>query len=136
VILCDSGPLVALLIPADQHHAACTATLDELGTEILLTTWPCLTEAMYFLGKASGCAAQDHLWRSVARRAIRIIRPQRREWRRTRRLMRRYATTPMDLADSSLVVAAERTGIRRIFTVDRHFRFYLIHDRDPFDVVP
>jgi len=33
--------------------------------------------------------------------------------------MRRYASVPMDLADASLVVAAETLQARRIFTLDR-----------------
>jgi hypothetical protein len=136
VILCDGGPLVALLISADQYHAICDAALDTLNQDTLLTTWPCLTEAMHFLGKASGFQAQDRLWQFVTQRAVRILRPARHEWRRVRWLMRRYASSPMDVADASLVVAAERTGIRRIFTLDRHFRFYLIDDKDPFDIVP
>jgi len=42
----------------------------------------------------------------------------------------------MDFADASLVVTAELTGIRKIFTLDQHFRTYLIHDRIPFEVIP
>jgi len=34
-------------------------------------------------------------------------------------LMERYADHPMDLADASLVVAAESLGTRRVFTIDR-----------------
>jgi hypothetical protein len=33
--------------------------------------------------------------------------------------MERYADHPMDLADASLVVAAESLGTRRVFTIDR-----------------
>ena len=38
--------------------------------------------------------------------------------------MRQYHDAPMDLADASLVVAAERLNLRRIFTLDSHFRAY------------
>ncbi len=34
-------------------------------------------------------------------------------------LVVRYANMPMDLADASLVVAAERLSARKIFTIDR-----------------
>jgi len=34
-------------------------------------------------------------------------------------LMERYADHPMDLADASLVTAAEFLGARRVFTSDR-----------------
>jgi predicted nucleic acid-binding protein len=53
-----------------------------------------------------------------------------------RALMRQYHDTPMDLADASLVSAAERFSLRRIFTVDRHFRAYRIDGTHAFDVLP
>jgi len=50
-------------------------------------------------------------------------------------LMGRYTDTPMDFADASLVVTAEKTGITRILTFDRHFYAYRINGKTPFDVV-
>ena len=42
-------------------------------------------------------------------------------------LMELYADRPMDFADASLIVAAERLGTRRIFTIDRrHFESYRV----------
>jgi len=51
-------------------------------------------------------------------------------------LMRQYRDTPMDLADTSLVVAAERLNLRRTFTLDSHFHAYRINGTHPFEVVP
>jgi hypothetical protein len=51
-------------------------------------------------------------------------------------LMERYSDTPMDLADASLVAAAETLGLRRIFTLDSDFHFYRIGGSAPFEVVP
>jgi uncharacterized protein len=58
------------------------------------------------------------------------------EHRRMRVLMEKYQDTPMDLADASLVVAAERLGLRRIFTLDSDFYIYRINDKDVFEIVP
>ena len=42
-------------------------------------------------------------------------------------LMESYADHPMDLADASLVTAAEALGTRRVFTIDRnHFDTYRV----------
>lgn len=50
--------------------------------------------------------------------------------------MAQYRDLPMDLADASLVAAAEATGWRRVFTLDRHFRAYRLRDGSTLDVVP
>ncbi|MCF8052756.1 MAG: hypothetical protein K9L59_16055 [Desulfobacterales bacterium] len=39
-------------------------------------------------------------------------------------LMRIYANVPMDLADASLVVAAEETALTEILTVDSDYTVY------------
>jgi hypothetical protein len=49
--------------------------------------------------------------------------------------MEQYADTPMDFADASLVVAAEKLGITQILTFDRHFYAYRINGKTPFDVL-
>jgi predicted nucleic acid-binding protein len=49
--------------------------------------------------------------------------------------MAQYRDRPMDLADATLVIAAEKTGIKQILTLDSDFLFYQISDRDSFDVI-
>jgi predicted nucleic acid-binding protein len=134
--LCDAGPLIGLLDPTDANHQRAQNTLTTLPAVPLLTTWACLTEAMHFLYRSGGHPVQDLLWDWIDRRLVRVIRPGNADWPRLRNLMRKYANLPMDIADASLVVAAEHTHLRRVFTFDRDFRTYLINDRDPFDVVP
>lgn len=133
--LCDTGPLIALIDADDPHHVRCAEALRAM-TPPLVTTWPCLTEAMYLLGRAGGSAAQDELWGYLADGLVRLYLPGGDEWERMRSLMRVYNDAPMDLADASLVVAAERLNVRRVFTIDGHFRAYRIDARHPFDVVP
>lgn len=131
----DAGGMVALVNKDDIHHARCKAALAELPDEDLLTTWPALTEAMYLLGREIGPAGQDELWQLVADGLVVIHSPAEDEWPRMRELMAKYADTPMDLADASLVVLAERRGLRRVFTLDRHFYAYRANGQ-PFEVVP
>lgn len=136
MILCDAGPLVALIDRTDIHHDDCNAALDLLGDEIWLTTWPCLAEAMYLVHRVGGHPAQHELWRYIAAGALALHTPADDEWPRMRDLMAQYVNVPMDLADASLVVVAERTNTRRIFTLDHHFTIYRINGKDPFTVVP
>ncbi len=50
--------------------------------------------------------------------------------------MAKYHDLPMDLADASLIAAAEQLNLRRIFTLDRHFRIYQFADGSTVDVIP
>ena len=136
MILCDTGPLVALIDPDDSFHTRCVAALGTLPAEVLLTTWPCLVEAMYLLWRAGGFPAQEELWGYLADELVVLHTPEAGEWKRMRILMGQYHDAPMDLADASLVVAAERLNLRRIFTLDSHFRAYRINGTHPYDIVP
>jgi len=134
VTLCDAGPLVALLDRSDADHKRCVTALATLNE--LRTTWPRLTEAMYLLGQEGGLLAQDQLWVLVADGLVALHVPIDGEWERMRTLMRKYSDSPMELADASIVSAAERLSVRRVFTLDRHFRAYRLASGHAFDVVP
>lgn len=73
--LIDTGPLVALVDKGDKEaHKNCTAIFRSLKTPPL-TTWPCFTEALYFLGGVRGWDSQARLWRFVERGAILLHTP-------------------------------------------------------------
>jgi predicted nucleic acid-binding protein len=134
-MLCDAGPIVALLDEDDRGHAACVAALPSLSLP-LVTTWPCFTEAFYLLGRHGGWPAQARLWQFIERGTLRIHVNAESDLPRMRQLMERYRDTPMDVADASLVAAAEALGESRIFTLDHHFRIYRIGATGTFEVVP
>jgi predicted nucleic acid-binding protein len=128
VTLCDAGPLFALLDPRQAHlHVRCKSVLAEL-TSPLITTWPSFTEAMYLAHRSGGWPMQQLLWRYVGDKALVLHECGTSEAERMASLMEQYRDTPMDLADASLVVAAESLGVSRIFTLDHHFRIYRIDD--------
>ncbi len=128
MILTDTGPLVALLDSADPHHAQCTESARTLGEEVMLTTWQCFTEAMYFLRRAGGHSHQADLWNLRRSRRLEIHLTTELETDRIEGLMRQYRDTPMAVADASLVAAAESLALRRVFTVDRGFFIYRLAD--------
>ena len=135
MILTDSGPLVAIIDRADEDHAACVASLSGLRGP-MTTTWPVLTEAMYLLGSRAGWMAQDALKRLVNRGDIALNDLGKPDVDRCRALMERYKSLPMDFADASLVVLAERLRVRRVFTLDSDFRIYRMDGRRAFEIVP
>lgn len=50
-MLIDTGPIVAMLNPAEQHHETCVEIFRAMDGP-LLTCWPVITEAMWLLRKS------------------------------------------------------------------------------------
>ncbi len=135
MILVDTGPLVALIDKSDKEtHRKCYFAIHSL-TGPMLTSWACLTEAMYLLGELRGWKGQLALWRYLEKGALILHSPGDDEWGRIYELMDQYRDTPMDLADASLVVIAEMTGLKKILTLDSDFYVYKIKGKDSFDVI-
>ncbi|HEY3266111.1 MAG TPA: PIN domain-containing protein [Armatimonadota bacterium] len=136
VLLCDAGPLVALIDRDDPSHAVCLEAARRLPAQPLLTTWPCFTEAMYLVGRVGGFPLQEKLWglRRDGRIALHNLDGPGAD--RMASLMKQYRDAPMDLADASLVAAAEALGASRVFTLDSHFRAYRIKGTEAFEVIP
>lgn len=136
MILTDGGPLVAILNANDTYHAVCTAEVPRFGGKPFLTTWPAVTEAMHFLGREGGYDLQAKLWGLYSSGLLQIYELTEADTERMIALMDRYRNFPMDLADASLVAAAEATGRRKIFTVDEHFHSYELADGSYLNPVP
>jgi uncharacterized protein len=137
MILADSGALVAVFNPADAAHAACFDALGSLNAQ-LITTLPVLTETFCHLGPASRGSA--NLRDLVARREMDVWDLGYPDLMRAFELMEVFADHPMDLADASLIAAAEALGIMQIFTLDRRgFGTYRIrrgHRYYPVEILP
>jgi predicted nucleic acid-binding protein len=135
--LVDTGPLVALFDPKDREHVRCRATLKSLR-EPLRTTVPVLTEAFHVLDPAS--LGSDRLREFIVKGGLSVWFFDRAALVRGFELMERYSDPPMDLADASLVTAAESLETRRIFTIDRSdFSTYRIrrgHRYQTFEILP
>ena len=111
-ILVDTGPLVALFHARDRHHEAAKAILQS-NPAALVSTWPVITEACHFLGQAGKRA----LLAFIRRGGLRLEGLTVDDVPQIDELLVRYEK--MDFADATLVLAAEKTGISEIFTVDR-----------------
>lgn len=136
MILTDTGPLVALLDKDDPSHSICVAMAKRLPSGAMLTTWPCFTEAMYLLEDAGGYRYQAELWRLQTAHRLIIHTFTAIEVRLMAILMEKYQDTPMDLADASLMAAADKRSSRRIFTLDSDFYIYRLTDGSALEVIP
>ncbi len=136
MILVDTGPLVALFDPKDRQHERCVNALKGMH-EALATTTPVLTEGFHMLGPAS--IGSDRLREFVEQDGLAVWFLDRPALTRAFELMELYADHPMDLADASLVVAAESLGTRKVFTIDRKdFETYRVrrgHRHYPIEII-
>jgi uncharacterized protein len=132
-MLVDTGVLIALLDRRDPNHQRCVTAAQQLPNAPLITTWCCLTEAMYFMGKIGGFTAQQGLWTLLLSKRILLQTPKE---TRMAELMGKYQDTPMDLADASLVALAEELETTQIFTLDSDFFVYRTSRGEAFQCLP
>ncbi|HEY3266109.1 MAG TPA: PIN domain-containing protein [Armatimonadota bacterium] len=91
---------------------------------------------MHFAYRRGGWPVQELLWAFVETGRLVILAATPGDAVRMRGLMAQYRDAPMDLADASLVAAAEALGANRVFTLDSHFRAYRIKGTGAFEVIP
>lgn len=130
--LVDTGPLVALLVRDDSHHAwAVEASKQSPAT--VLSCEAVISEALFLLKR--GGHKIDGLFALVESGFLRSDFDFRGEYRHVRDLMRRYRDRPMAFADACLVRMAELRPEASIWTLDSDFRFYRKNRRQTLSLV-
>lgn len=132
VWLIDTGPLVALLVATDSHHAWAVEQLRH-SPPTVFTCDAVLSEAMFLLGREGhNC---DDLFALAETGFLRSDFRFTTEHAAIRKLMRRYASLPMSFADACLVRMAETEGPACIWTLDNDFRVYRQNGRHTIPLV-
>jgi predicted nucleic acid-binding protein len=135
VILIDTGPIIGLFDPSDPFHKRSVTLLQQIH-EPLFSTLPVLTEAFHMLNP--GSLGAENLRSFIVNEGLIIWYMDDRALFRAFDLMKKYTDHPMDLADASLVAAAETLRTRRIFTMDRDdfetYRIKIGHRYHPFEI--
>jgi predicted nucleic acid-binding protein len=121
--LLDTGPVVALLDRKDPYHDWVVPRFHRLQGR-LVTTGAVVTEATFFLQNVRDGISR--LFELLANPRVEVRDSfQPRQPRSAAAFMERYASTPMDFADATLVVLAEELEADRVLTLDeRGFRTY------------
>lgn len=117
-IVADTGPLVAFLYRDDPDHRLVREFLRDQAVA-LVTTWPVLGEAWHLLLARAGVRPALALMRWVNAGGLRVAAPREDDPQALLELLERYADHPMDLADATLVLLAERSGVTEVLTLDR-----------------
>jgi uncharacterized protein len=124
----DTGPLVAYLDARDAAHAEVVACWDAFPGR-LLTTNAVITEAVHYVGESP--VGPRHLVELVDASDMEVYdlcRPP--ELHMAVALMEKYADTPMDFADATLVLLAEALSVYDVLTLDRRgFSAYRTRNR-------
>lgn len=133
-VLVDTGPLVAILSDADEHHEACVEMLHSLPGP-LFSCWPVITEAVWLLRRFP--TAVDRLLRSLHSGFLEILPLTSLEAEGIAKIINRYANLRPQLADAALVYLAIRDNIDTVFTLDRRdFSVYRGARNRPFKLIP
>src|SRR6187549_1509050 len=115
--LIDTGPLVAYADAADPAHDLVAATLNGFVGR-LYTTAAVVTEAMHLVGEdADGPATLAGFLVASGTAVEALMAPP--DLQQAVQLMDKYRDTPMDFADATLVLLADRLGVTEIATLDR-----------------
>ncbi len=132
--LIDTGPLVAYVDRNDPMHDIVAASLEPF-TGRLATTSAVITESMYFLSEVDGGPMTlAELLVASGTRVIESTPPD--QVMAAAQLMERYADTPMDFADATLVLAADHLDVADVLTLDRRgFSTYRTSKRRAFRLV-
>ena len=115
MILVDTGPFVALFDPQDAGHERCKDILSATR-EPLFTTTPVLTEAFHVLTPNS--IGADRLRDFILDGGVSLWFLDQVATERAFELMEQNGDHPMDLADASVIVAAESLRTTKVFTLD------------------
>jgi len=120
-VIADTGPVVALIDVADRHHAWVTRTVAEISHP-LHTCEAVITESAHIVRRVPGGrkAIMDLLANGILVISFRMDA----ELRDLLKLVERYASVPMSIADACLVRMSELTPDSAILTFDRDFRVY------------
>lgn len=120
-VIVDTGPLVALLSARDAHHQWARDTLGGIAPP-LSTCEAVVSETCFLVRHLKGGA--DAVLALVSRGVVTLDFSLTSELEPVRKLMTKYATVPMSLADACLVRMTELAPRSAILTLDKDFRVY------------
>ena len=119
----DTGTIVALLDPTEQHH---TWAADQFRWfPSLLTCEAVISEACFLARKLHNGEAR--VMELLTTGALEIAYGLHGDEERVSDLMAKYADVPMSFADACLVRMSERYSDSEVVTLDSDFRVYRRH---------
>ena len=126
-ILIDAGPLIALFDAGDNHHKKVRDFLK--GNRYrFVSTLAVFTEVSYMLNFSVNAQRDFYDW--VLYKGVILSDINQNDMARIVELTDKYADLPMDFADGTLIITAEKTGIREIISLDKDFDVYRLPGKE------
>ena len=126
-VLIDSGPLIALFDSSEKHHHSVKSFLKEHPCRYV-STIAVFTEVSHMLDFSTRAQRDFYEW--IMCKGVIISDINQNDMPRLVELTDKYADLPMDFADGTLVITAEKTGIREIISLDKDFDIYRLPGRE------
>lgn len=120
-VITDTGPLVALLNRREQQHAWAREQFSLIQAPAI-TCEAVISEAAFLLRDVD--SGIDALMKLLQRGVVATSFTLADELPAVARLLKRYASVPMSLADACLVRMTEQFTTSAVLTLDSDFRIY------------
>lgn len=136
MIVLDTSGLLAAIDASQRQHEAARRALEAADPPWILSPFV-LAELDHLLLTRVGQAAERALLSEIGRGVYRLEAFGAEEVADAERLISRYGSLAIGLADASVVVLANRYGVRDLLTLDeRHFRALRGPGGRPFRLLP
>ena len=136
MIILDTSGLLAAIDASQRRHEEAVRALEAAAPPRILSPFV-LAELDYLLATRVGQSAERALLAEVGRGVYRLESFDTDDVAAAERTIGRHADLEIGLADASIVVLANRYGIRDLLTLDeRHFRVLRGPGGRPFRLLP
>jgi uncharacterized protein len=126
-ILIDAGPIIALFDKDDSYHEKILNFIKDKGFKFV-TTIAVVTEVSHMLDFNINVQIQFLEW--IERDGIKLHEVKQKDIIEIIEMTKKYKDRPMDFADATLVIAAKRTGIKKIISIDSDFDIYRLPGKE------
>ena len=126
-ILIDAGPFIALFDNNDNYHKSILGFLNKHQYRFI-STLAVFTEVSHMLDFS--LISQKNFYEWVMYKGVIISDINQNDMLRLVELTQKYSDIPMDFADATLVITAEKTGIKEIISFDKDFDIYRLPGKE------
>jgi len=136
LILLDTSGILAALFPDQNRHSECAQALLDARPPLIISPFV-LAETDFLIQKFGGVEAELLFLSEIGRRAYELAPFDADDVDSAKRIVTKYRTLRIGLADASIAVLSARYRTADVLTLDeRHFRAIRPSPRKHFRILP